>query len=77
MKGALQGVDVVESVHKIDINFCDLTTSNIVGGSSNVESMAVGNLAYGNATTTIKVVQFTIIKVQATLWKLHHCSSIC
>jgi hypothetical protein len=33
-KGVLHGVDVVESVGKIDSNFYELTTSNIVGSSS-------------------------------------------
>jgi hypothetical protein len=37
-KGALHVVDVVESVGGIDSNFFDLTTSNIVGNNSNVET---------------------------------------
>jgi hypothetical protein len=73
----LHGVDVVESVGRIDSNFFDLTTSNIVGSRSNVESMAVGNLAFGNVAAIIEVMQFTVIKIQVTLWKPHHCSSIC
>jgi hypothetical protein len=52
----LHGVDVVESVGKIDSNFCDLTTSNIVGSNSNVENMVVGNLASNNVATIIEVV---------------------
>ncbi len=55
-KGALHGVNIVESVGKIDSNFYELTTSNIVGNSSDVESMAVGNLASGNVATIIEVV---------------------
>jgi hypothetical protein len=27
--------------------------------------------------TIIKVVQLEVIKAKATLWKPHHCSSIC
>ncbi len=55
-KGALHGVDVVESLGKIDSNFYELTTSNIVGSNSDVESMAVGNLASCNVATIIEVV---------------------
>jgi len=33
---ALHGVDVVENVGKIDSNFFDLTTSNIVGNNSDL-----------------------------------------
>jgi hypothetical protein len=43
-------------VGEIDSNCFDLTTSNIVGNSSNVESMVVGNLAFGHVATTIEVV---------------------
>jgi len=52
----LHGVDVVEIVGKIDSNFYELTTSNIVGSSSDVESMAIGNLASGNVATIIEAV---------------------
>jgi hypothetical protein len=45
-KGELHGVDVVESVSEIDFNCFDLTTSNIVGSNLDVESMAIGNLAF-------------------------------
>ncbi len=69
----LHAVNVVESASRIDSNFCDLTTSNIVGSSLNVESVAVGNLAFGDVAAIIEVVQFTVIKVQATLWKPHCC----
>jgi hypothetical protein len=44
-KRELHGVDVVESVGEIDSNCFDLTTSNIVGNSSDVESMVISNLA--------------------------------
>jgi hypothetical protein len=37
-KGALHCVDVVESVGGIDSNFFDLTTSNTIGSSLNVET---------------------------------------
>jgi hypothetical protein len=73
-KGELHVVDVVESV---GVNCFDLTTSNIVGNSLDVENMAIGNLTSGHMVTTIKVVKLTTIKVQVTLWKPHHCSSIC
>jgi hypothetical protein len=54
-KRALHGVDVVENVGKIDSNFYELTTSNIVGSNSNFENMAVGNLAFGNVAPIIEV----------------------
>jgi hypothetical protein len=37
----LHGVDVVESVGRIDFNYFDLTTSNIVHNSLDVEGMAL------------------------------------
>jgi hypothetical protein len=52
----LHGVDVVEIVGRIESNFCDLITSNIVGSSSNVESMVVGNLASSNVAVIIELV---------------------
>jgi len=55
-KGALHGVDVVECLGKIDSNFYELTTSNIVGSNLDVESMAISNLAFGNVATIIEVV---------------------
>jgi hypothetical protein len=72
----LHGVDVVESVGEIDFNCFDLTTSNIVGSNLNVEGMAIGNLASSHVVATIKVMKLTTIKVQATLWKPYHHSSI-
>jgi hypothetical protein len=72
----LHGVDVVGSVGAIDFNCFDLTTSNIVGNNLNVEGMAIGNLAFSHVATTIKVMKLATIKVQATLWKPHHHSSI-
>jgi hypothetical protein len=53
-KRQLHGVDVVKSVGRIDSNFFDLTTSNIVGNSSDVENMVVGNLAFGNVATIVE-----------------------
>jgi hypothetical protein len=41
-EGVLHGVDVVKSVGRIDSNFYDLTTSNIIGNNSNVENISVG-----------------------------------
>jgi hypothetical protein len=61
----------------IHSNFFDLTTSNIDGRNLDVESIAIGNLASNNVATIIKVVQLVVIKAQATLWKPHHCSSVC
>lgn len=61
----------------IDSNCFDLTMSNIVGINSNVENIAVGNLAFGHVAIVIVVVQFATIKAQVALWKLHHNSSIC
>ncbi len=52
----LHGVDVVESVGKIDSNFFDLTTSNIVGSNLDVENITVGNLAFSNVIAIIEVV---------------------
>jgi hypothetical protein len=55
-KKELHGVDVVESVGEIDSNCFDFTTTNIIGNSSNVESMVVGNLTFGHVATIIEVV---------------------
>jgi len=55
-KKLLHGVDVVESVGEIAFDFFDLATSNIVRSSSNVDNMAIGNLASSNVATTIEVV---------------------
>jgi hypothetical protein len=41
----LHGVDVVESVDMIDMDCFDLTTSNIIGNNSHVESMTIVDLA--------------------------------
>jgi hypothetical protein len=60
---------VVEIVGKINSNFFDLTTSNIVGNILDFESMAID-------VATIKNVKLATIKVQATLWKPHHHSPI-
>jgi len=53
-KRQLHGVDVVKSVGMIDSNFFDSTTSNIVGNSTDVESMVVGNLAFGNVAIVVE-----------------------
>jgi len=53
-KRQLHGVDVVKSVGMIDSNFFDSITSNIVGNSSDVESMVVGNLAFGNVAIVVE-----------------------
>jgi hypothetical protein len=46
-----------ENVGAMDYNFFDLTTSNVVINSSNVENMATNNVA------VVEVVHFVIIKV--------------
>ncbi len=61
----------------IDSNFFDLATLNIDGSNWDVESMVIGNLTSNNVVAIIKVVQLTVVKAQATLWKPHHYSSIC
>jgi len=48
-KYVLHGIDVVESVGRIDSNFYDLTTSNIVGNCSNVENISVGIKTCGSS----------------------------
>ncbi len=45
----LHGIDVVESVCRIDSNFYDLTTSNIVGNCSDVENISVGFKTCGSS----------------------------
>jgi hypothetical protein len=52
----LHGVDVVKNVGGIDFDFFDLTTSNIIGSSSNVENMAIDNLASSNVAIVVKVI---------------------
>jgi hypothetical protein len=39
----LHAIDVVENVDEIDFNFFDLTTSNIIGNNSNVETRENGS----------------------------------
>jgi hypothetical protein len=57
-----------ENVGAIDYNFVDLTTSNVVSSSSNVESMATSNMAI------VEVVHLVVIKI--ALLKPHYHSSI-
>jgi hypothetical protein len=73
VEGDLHDINVVENVGGIDTNFFDLIISNIVSNLLNLENMyfELGNVV------TIKVVQLVIIKSQVTLWKAHHCNSIC
>ncbi len=59
-----------ENMGAIDYNFFDLTTSNVVINSSNVENMATSNVAI------VEVVHLVTIKVKIALWKPHHHSSI-
>jgi hypothetical protein len=60
-KGVLHGVDVVESVSKIDSNFYDLTTSNIVGNNSDVENILVGIQTCGSSILCNEVKELLII----------------
>jgi hypothetical protein len=53
-KRELHCVDVVKSVGKIDFNFFALTISNFASNSSNVESMAIGNLAFDNVAIVVE-----------------------
>jgi hypothetical protein len=73
VEGKLHDINVVENVGGIDSNFFNLIISNIVGNLLNLENMyfELGNVV------TIEVVQLVFIKTQITLWKPHHCNSIC
>jgi hypothetical protein len=70
-QGKFHVVDVVEIVGKINSNFFDLTTSNMVGNILDFESTAIDNVV------AIKIMQLATIKIQATLWKTHHHSLVC
>jgi hypothetical protein len=59
-----------ENVSAIDYNFFDLTTSNVVTNSLNVESMETSDVAI------VEFVFLVTIKVKIASWKPHHHSSI-
>ncbi len=52
-----RGVDVAESVGRIDSNFYDLTMSNIVGNISNVENILVGIKTCGSSILCNEVIE--------------------
>ncbi len=59
-----------ENMAAINYNFFDLTTSNVVTNSLNVESMETSDVAI------VEVVLLVAIKVKIASWKPHHHSSI-